>query len=330
MAETVPMLANMSISGIPFCGADVGGFWSVKKTFVKKAELFVRWIQLGVFYPFFRNHNSMLMRSQEPWCFGKENEKIITKYIKLRYRLFPYIYNAFHQWVSESKPILRPLVYDFQNDPNCCKVNHQFMFGNDILVAPVVIEKIRDWAVYLPRGKWLDYWTKEEYIGGKVISIECPLEMIPLFVRKGAIIPTQADMMYIGENRIDPLILDIYPYKKSEINYYEDDGITYNYKKGEFCLTKIECEENLDNTIIKIHPRDGPYDPGDRHVILKINSVIGIPKEIKINDKIISEIDQVIRIREVSSFNKWGISKKNNLYIRFIQKNELNIIEISF
>ncbi|NHI93420.1 MAG: DUF5110 domain-containing protein [Candidatus Lokiarchaeota archaeon] len=330
MAESVPMLANMSISGIPFCGADVGGFWSFKKVLFKKSELFVRWIQLGVFYPFFRNHNAMLMRSQEPWCFGKTNEKIITKYIKLRYRLFPYIYNAYNEWLKNGKPILRPLVYDYQNDPNCSKINHQFLFGNDLLIAPVVMEKVRDWAVYLPRGVWIDYWTKEEFIGGKVISIETPLEMIPIFVKKGAIIPTQADMMYIGENKIDPLILDIYPNKRSVINYYEDDGITYNYKNGVFCSKIIECDVKNDQIIINIHPREGDYEPGDRHIILKINKVNNKPREIKINDRIIQEIDNVIKIREVSSFDKWGLSKKKNLYIRFINKNELNKILILF
>ncbi|MHA1895263.1 MAG: TIM-barrel domain-containing protein [Candidatus Helarchaeota archaeon] len=330
MAETVPMLANMSISGIPFCGADVGGFWSVKKLLIKKKELFIRWIQLGVFYPFFRNHNALFMRSQEPWCFGKENGKIITKYIKLRYRLFPYIYNAFYEWVTEAKPIFRPLIYDFQNDPNCCKINHEFLFGNDLLIAPVTMKKVKDWAVYLPRGRWIDYWTKEEFVGGKVISIEVPIEMIPIFVKKGAIIPSQADMQYIGEKRVDPLILDVYPHKKSTINYYEDDGITFNYKNGEYSLTKIECESIEDKINFYIHPREGDFDPGDRHIILKINKVEKKPKVIKVNGLEIQEIDKVTKIREIASFNRWGISKTKNLYLRFIHKNEFDKIEILF
>ncbi|HOX28804.1 MAG TPA: glycoside hydrolase family 31 protein, partial [bacterium] len=177
---SVPQLCNLGLSGAPFVGADIGGFGGNCTP-----ELYARWIQLGVFYPFCRTHTMLLSHPQEPWSFGSRVTRIAREYISLRYRLLPYIYNTFHEAARDGAPVMRPLVYEFPNDDPCQTVEDEFLFGPSLLVAPVMQKGAVERDVYLPPGEWIDFRTGKRYPGSCSITVKAPLEELPLFTRGG-------------------------------------------------------------------------------------------------------------------------------------------------
>lgn len=246
---SLPMLMNLSISGFAFCGTDVGGFG-----FDCTAELLSRWVQVGCFTPLFRNHSSIMTRDQEPWAFDQETEDINRKYIKLRYKLIPYIYDVFWKEETSGLPVIRPLLLQYQQDENTYEINDEFLCGENILVAPVVEQGKKARVVYLPKGnRWIDYWTKEIYEGGQYILREAPLDLCPIYIREGSIIPNYPVQNYIGENHIDELILDVYPSGNNDIKYvhYEDDGESFEYKNGIYNLYEfsVKYADDINNGI---------------------------------------------------------------------------------
>ncbi len=178
LADSVPMLLNLSLSGVAFCGADAGGFLDSPTP-----ELFVRWMQLAAFTPFFRNHSNKDSRPQEPWAFGPEAERICRKFIALRHRLLLKLEKLFAETHATGAPVMRPLLYHFQDDPVAVACNDQFLLGPDLLVAPVLLPGVTARCVYLPRGKWKDFWSRRVFRGPRHIVAPAPLERIPLFVR---------------------------------------------------------------------------------------------------------------------------------------------------
>jgi alpha-glucosidase len=278
---SIPMLLNLGISGIAFCGCDVGGF-----SFDCTAELLSRWIQVGCFSPLFRNHSGILTRDQEPWAFDAETLNINRKYIKLRYKLLPYLYDLMHEGEMNGLPPMRPLVVHYSKDENVYNMNDQFLFGKNILVAPVVEQGKRYRAIYLPEGKWFDYWTKEELDGEQVITRNAPLDVCPIYVRQGSIIPNYPDQKYIGEKTIEELTLDIY--KGNGIyEHYQDDGESYDYKEGKYNLYKI-TQQTGDCVIIKLESIHMGYDKRYKSVKILFNSTD--VKEVKFNEEIVDFI----------------------------------------
>lgn len=224
------LLNSLGLSGVSFTGVDVGGF-SKDAT----PSLFARWIGIGAFSPFFRSHTHYDTRQAEPWAYGEVVENISRNYIQLRYKLLPYIYSAFHESVETGMPVVRSLAIDYTFDE---KIYHyiyqnQYLFGPSILVAPV--ESTRDMVkVYLPEGEWYNLHTGQKYHGNSEITVECPIHILPLFVKGGAIIPMQEVVQSTSENPGNILHLHIFNGNKgSEFIYYEDDGNSYNYEKGE-------------------------------------------------------------------------------------------------
>ncbi|MGL4742525.1 MAG: glycoside hydrolase family 31 protein [Sarcina sp.] len=239
---SIPMNCNLGVSGFSFVGNDVGGF-GLDTT----AELFVRWMQLGTFLPIFRNHSNMYTRRQEPWAFGKNVERIATKAIELRYELLPYIYNEFYKSYKDGIPVFRPMVMEFQNDLNARDLKEQFMFGDDILVAPVVHEGEREKIVYLPNGNWYRYDTGEELEGGKRYKLRCDLDEILFFVKEHSIIPTYRKKFKNVESLPDTFTYKVYGDNAELIHYY-DDGKTFEYKDGKYNLVKISFSDK-DETV---------------------------------------------------------------------------------
>lgn len=236
---SIPMLQNLGISGVPFVGADVGGF-GLDCT----PELFARWIELGIFYPFLRNHSELNTKPQEPWTFGKEIEEISQKYINLRYKLIPYFYSLFYEAKERGTPIFRALILEYPEDEECIFNDDEFMIGSNILVAPVYKEGQRARIVYLPRGKWFDFWSMKAYDGREYILVKAPLEIIPIFVKAGSIIPMWEAQNYVGEKKKEILELLVYP-GEGEFLYYEDDGLTWGYEMGEYNLIRFELKDEL-------------------------------------------------------------------------------------
>jgi len=298
LAMSIPMLLNMGLSSIPNVGADIGGFnfWFTaprKLLFKLSKELIVRWHQLGAFYPFCRNHTVKQSRPQEPWVFGEKVENIIKKYLKLRYRWMPYFYNLFVECSINGIPPMRPLILEYPDDETCYSIDYQFMWGEFILIAPVVHRKQKIQRIYLPKGQWIYYWDNSKYDGGKFIELEINLNDIPIFIKAGAIIPCQPDMLYFKHKKIDPLIIEIYPSSDSMTTYQfqEDDGESLEYLNGIFCQTKYDLECNAKKIKFIINERIGKYDPGKRNYMLVFKSVEK-PTKILLNNNEIKESEK--------------------------------------
>jgi alpha-glucosidase len=246
---SIPMNCNLGLSGFAFVGNDVGGF---AKDCTE--ELFIRWNQLGTFLPIFRNHAAVDTRRQEPWSFGPRAEAAVKKAIELRYKLMPYIYNQYYKASKEGLPVFRPMIMEFPNDPNVVDMYSQFMFGDNMLAAPVLYEGEREKLVYLPEGVWYNYFTHEKFEGGKHYSIEIELDEIAVFVKEGSIIPVHDEYYnYVGEKELD-ITLEVFK-GTGKLEFYEDDGISFKYKDGKYnlyCIEAVNTEEK-DVTIKMLH-----------------------------------------------------------------------------
>ena len=276
---------SLGVSGLPFVGSDVGGFVGYPS-----AELYTRWLEAGVFNPYFWTHTDDKRRTLDPWSFGVDDEAINRRTIELRYRLLPYFYNAFYQETLTGLPIMRPLfLYDAADekamDPTPAGQNHEFMFGDDLLVAPVVTENEFQRKVYLPKGTWYDFWNDDTYSGPRTITIDAPLDRIPMFVRGGAIVPLRQVVQYVTEAPIDPLTLEIYPEGHSSRQYYEDDGVSYDYKNGVYLLETVSVDEASGTVKVAIAGREGSYQPASRSLVMKVHGVACAPHRITVGGR---------------------------------------------
>lgn len=300
---SLPMLMNLGLSGFAFCGTDVGGFG-----FDCTAELLSRWIQVGAFTPLFRNHSSIFTRDQEPWSFDKETEDICRKYIKLRYKLIPYIYDLFWKGESDGLPIMRPLLLHYENDANTYEINDEFLCGDSILVAPIIEQGKKSRMVYLPEGNdWIDYWTKEYSSGGKFIVKNAPLDTCPIYIKAGTVIPNYPEQNYIGEKSVNELTFNIYLSKNDQnISYthYQDDGESFNYKNGFYNLYEIEVSKASNCIKVKVSKTKSDYE--NHYKSFKFNIICNLkPSSILLDGKSIefAHSDNTI------SFNAEGLSE---------------------
>lgn len=275
---SLQVLLSMGLSGYAHAGGEIGGFM-----LSPSPELYARWIEAGIFYPYCRTSTTGDTRNQEPWSFGNRIEDLSRRAIELRYRLLPYLYNTFVECSTTGLPILRALMLDFPDDSRALDQEYEFLFGNDILVAPVVKDDEATWPVYLPRGTWYDFWNDRPYRGPGTFTVEAPLGRIPMFVREGAIIPTQQVVQYTDEAPIDPLTFEIYPGANSVREYYEDDGISFDYQRGAFLRREIRQSRQEGGIEIAISAKSGSYQPPARSLILKVHGVRDEPRSVEIN-----------------------------------------------
>ncbi len=257
MALSLPMFETLGLSGEPFIGADAGGF--IGRT---DAELLTRWYQIAFLTPFCRNHAQRDAYDHEPWRFGTYYEDIIRKYLKLRYRLLPYLYTSLEEAHRTGMPIIRPLLLNYQSDANTLDLDDEFMVGGDLLVAPILKPGMTSRLVYLPQGMWYDYWTGQQVAGGRMVRADAPLETVPLYVRGGAIIPMGPEMNYVGEKPSDPITFEIYPdaQGQAQASLYEDDGVSPAYRNGVERRTVV----TYDSSRIEVSAPTGSYQPGAR------------------------------------------------------------------
>lgn len=221
---------RLSISGISFCGSDIGGFVQHPT-----GELFARWLQMGLFHPFFRVHSSGDHGDQEPWSFGPEYELIARKFIELRYQLLPYLYSVFYQYIVTGRPMLRPVIFADQDNEDCYHRQDEFCVGDQLLVCPVLAEGVDGRWLYLPRGHWFYFWDDTPHIGGKEVWADAPLDRIPFFVKAGTVMPFAPVSQYIGEKQHGHQTLHAY-FASGEVysSFYEDAGEGYAYQHGEY------------------------------------------------------------------------------------------------
>jgi alpha-glucosidase len=257
----IPMFTSLGLSGEPFVGSDVGGFIGRGN-----GELLVRSYQVSFLAPFCRNHKVIDGYDQEPWRFGKYYEDIIRKYLKLRYALMPYLYTTLEEAHRTGVPPFRPLLLNYQDDPSTYNLDDQFMVGNDLLVAPIMKPDVTRRLIYLPAGSWYDYWTNKKYAGGTMISVDAPLDVVPMFVRAGAMMPVWPSLNYIGEKPIDAVTFNIYPDDSGSAlaTLYEDDGLSPSYKTGAFRRTTLTARRGPRGITVSTGPVEGSYNPGPR------------------------------------------------------------------
>ena len=303
LRKQVPAGLSYSLTGNPNFNTDIGGFFcgsyntrgggSAPRN-PQFQELYVRWMQYGLFCPVFRSHGADAPR--EIWQFGKKGEPVydaIEKQIRLRYRLIPYLYSTAWQVTSNNDSYMRPLFSDFANDKKVWDMTDEFMFGRSILAAPIVnpqyteekiirTDAMTGWnrqnatdgsnngaidftatktaTKYLPKGAtWYDFWTGKYYAGGQNVPLETSLDRVPMFVRAGSILPLGPEMQYVGEKAWDNLELRVYPGANGDFTLYEDEGDNYNYEKGQYAT--IAFHWNDKTRTLTIDERKGNY-PG--------------------------------------------------------------------
>jgi alpha-D-xyloside xylohydrolase len=267
---------NFSLCAIPHWNSDIGGFflWNFKKPLENPdyRELHARWIQFGAFCPMMRSHGEGSPR--EIYQFGKKGNKVYDsdeKYINLRYSLLPYIYSTSWDVTANQSTFMRALVMDFAADKQALDINDEFMFGKSLLVCPVTkslytidgkedFSTIKSRDLYLPKGcDWVDFWTGEKYTGGQKISKEAPLDIIPLYVKAGSILPIGPKVQYATEKNWDNLEIRVYEGANGEFTLYEDENDNYNYEKGAY--STISFTWNDAKKILTIADRKGSF-PG--------------------------------------------------------------------
>ncbi|MFP5234156.1 MAG: TIM-barrel domain-containing protein [Acidobacteriota bacterium] len=204
-------------------------------------ELYTRWFEYATFLPIFRTHGSRL--SNEVWSYGKQAEPILEKYLRLRYTLLPYIYSlAYNTWRTGA-PFMRALPLDFEADPKVTDVRDEYMFGPDFLVAPVTEQGATSRTVYLPAGTdWYNYWTNERLKGGQTITAQAPIDVLPLFVRAGSILPLGSPVKDARQAQKIQAIR-VYPGADGDFELFSDDGTTYAYEKGAGKITHLRWDD---------------------------------------------------------------------------------------
>lgn len=291
LADQVPMGLSAGLGLIPFWTTDISGYCGEITDYEEFSELYVRWLQFGVFNPLSRAHHEG-KNAVEPWLFGEEVEKISKAAIELKYQLHPYIYTYAREAYDTGLPIMRPLLLEYASDEKTHEVNDQFLFGQELLIAPVVEEEITYRQVYLPKGNWRDYNNpKNSFKGRRTIDYDTPLEVIPMFVKEGAIIPKMPVMPYIGAMKNAPLILEIFPAAKpSEFTIYEDEGTNNDYRNDHFSKTKIESKTTSSEVIVTINePQENNFSNKEKRNFWLEIFLEEEPSEVKLNGKKISE-----------------------------------------
>jgi alpha-glucosidase len=281
------MTQNLGLSGVPFVGSDAGGFIGEPTN-----DLYIRWFQLGAFTPFFRGHATNRSRAHEPFAFDVTTEEIVRQAIQLRYKLLPFWYNEFYNSSQTGLPIMRPMFLNFQEDDNCYSTasQYQFMLGDNLLIAPVLLSTDKFKKFYLPGGKWYDWNGNKSVNGGEWIVIEVPLDRIPIYIKEGGIIPMQDVQNYVGEKKIDQMELIIFPSNKSVFTLYQDDGTSYEYEKGKCTLTNFSLEKDSKSIRLHIEKMKNEFNSPVKNYLLTFLDTQK-PKGILINNKSIPSAD---------------------------------------
>jgi len=281
---SVPQIMNLGLSGYSFVGADVGGFAGSPPV-----DLLTRWYELGVFYPIYRNHAAKGTADHEPWASGPEQEAIRKRYIELRYRLLPFIYTAMEETSRTGVPLMEPLFLEYPDEQSLYGEDHEFLFGRDLFVAPVVTEKVDAEDIHLPPGDWYDFWTAEKHSSKDQISLHPALAETPLYVRAGAIIPMQPVVQSTNEKPEGPLELRVYPGSDCHGTLYQDDGLSLAYQKGNFLRVNFTCHLAPGSLTITSSIEKNAYQPWWNSTQLKIYRASAEPKEARIGDQVIHD-----------------------------------------
>jgi alpha-D-xyloside xylohydrolase len=262
LKRQVPTGINFVASGMPYWSTDIGGWQYLPHTHVPEhpplldpsdaraevdhyddyPELYTRWFEYGTFQPNFRSHGSR--PQNEVWSYGAQAEPILEKYLRLRYQLMPYIYSLGYTTHKTGAPFMRGLFMDFGADPTVADIGDEYMFGPALLIAPVTEQGKTTREVYLPSGTdWFNFWTNERIRGGQRITTDAPIDVIPIFVRAGSILPLGEPVESTNEDQ-KIATLRVYPGSDADFDLYNDDGTTYEYEHGKFEIAHLHWSQS--------------------------------------------------------------------------------------
>ena len=314
---------RLSISGFSFSGSDIGGFVDQPT-----ADMMSRWLQLGVFHPFYRVHSignredgsagieeqdvemdPEKRLDQEPWAFGEEATALNRKAIEFRYKMLPYIYSCFNDYVVEGKPMIRSLIFADQKDKNLLNVERDFLFGEHLLVSPVIKAKTRSQTIYLPKGSWFDFHTGETFAGGKKHKVKVKKDRIPVFAKAGSVIPMHTVRQHTKEPA-DQLILRIF-LSNDDFTcwYYEDAGEGYEYLEDQY--KEIAFDFNVKSKSIEAATTTyGEFKMHYKNILYQIYGLPELTQSILINGKSVpyTRSEGVVRFSSKKIFKTLEIS----------------------
>jgi alpha-glucosidase (family GH31 glycosyl hydrolase) len=285
LAAQVPVGLNHSLSISPFWGTDVGGFYPTREL---TGELYVRWFQFGAFCPSFRAHGRT-WHLRLPWGwntgeFGPREhpedpdpnelhnaavEPICRKYLELRYQLLPYNYSLCREAHDTGMPLMRALWLHYPDDPHAVARGDEYLWGRDLLVAPVTVRGATERTLYLPQGDWYDFWTNEQHTGGREVTRQVDLQTLPLFVRAGAILPLDPVRQFTGQFTDQPTTLRIYGGSDGRYRWYDDDGATLDYLNDEFAWTDVRWDD-VQRTLTIEPTGAGKSSPLTREIVVEL------------------------------------------------------------
>src|SRR5215469_9850926 len=287
----IPIGLNTGVSGIPYWGTDIGGFVPTPEF---TAELYLRWFQFGAFCPLFRCHGrTWKLRLPWGWNTGDPGpveirnydgastpdpgqlhdarvEPICRKYLELRYRLLPYLYSAVRECTITGMPIMRALWLHFPHDPKAVERSDEYLWGSNLLVAPVFEKGARTRDVYLPAGDWYDFWTAERLLGEREIRRAVDLETLPLYVRAGTILPLGPVKQFTDDKIDEPLSVSIYPGADGSFLLYEDDGVSFNYRNGEWMGIQLSWNDVRRVLLLDVAPASRMLAPAPREIVVRL------------------------------------------------------------
>jgi alpha-glucosidase/alpha-D-xyloside xylohydrolase len=265
----VPVGINTGLSGIPFWGTDIGGFIPTEEY---TGELYARWFQFAAFCPLFRSHGRD-WKLHLPWGWNTGEigypevtnyhpspeelhnaaiEPVCKKYLELRYRLMPYIYSAAKETCETGMPMIRALWLHYSDDPLAVERGDEYLFGRDLLVAPVVEKGAASRSLYLPRGTWYDFWTAEKHEGGREIVKRVDLDTLPLYMRAGAVLPMGPVRQYVSDAHDSPVTLIVAPGANAKCFLYQDDGESFDFQNGKFMRLEMQWDDTARRLSIRL------------------------------------------------------------------------------
>ncbi len=298
LLSSVLLNSQMGLSGISFCGHDIGGFIGDGSK-----DLYKRWIEVGVFSPFCRNHKGCGGLAGEPWAYDDEGEAISKTFINFRYRLLPYMYAAFYEASKTGMPVARSLSINYPHDDKVYDntYQHQFLFGSSLMVVPVTsTEKNR--KLYLPKGEWYNIYTDEKLTGQKELTEEAPIYQLPVFVKGSSVIPFQSIVQSTKDKPSDTLELHIYNgNEESSFTYYEDEGDGFGYKSNVYCKKQILFSAKEKKVVIQ--KQEGSFVSKFKRLKLVLHGFGDNMSTIKINESVavISKTDDAVLLDALSA-----------------------------
>lgn len=285
---------SAGLGGIPFWTTDISGYCGDITDYPAMAELYTRWMQFGIFNPLSRAHHEG-DNAVEPWMFGEAAEKNSKAAIELKYQLFPYLYTYSRKAHDTGLPIMRGLFMEYPYDEEAVKIEDQFIFGEELLVAPVLKKGERVKRLYLPEGEWIDFNDKKTvYLGGQQIAYRAPLNVIPLFVKKGSVIPMMPVMQYIHEKKDYPLFIHIFPDYEDEtagFELYEDDGENLDYLEDIASRTRFTCTTLSGGYRTVIEPSDNGFRQSDKRNMILTYHLEEMPASVTVNGETVRKTD---------------------------------------